>query len=267
MHPLSLTRAYRNRPKNPQKTILEKPQKLQDTVKRRPVGVIPLGGDRYREKPSSYSILKPNSPPKRGQFSRHDRTPAWSWPDGFSQLVTPPIHVSFAHFLFLFFLSFPCLKFFFSFPLSVGTCVSVFLTHYTSVECARFHAFLICRVLPFRCSSFFSSNLLYALHFLSCGQFVSEGLGGLSCTLCSWSVILFSDVRRSYILVVFQLVLGPYWLFFYFSFEQLLAQPIKFHLFICLHCTDVALCHYLISFHCLTAPFLEFVPNFELTSS
>ena len=68
MHPLPLTRAYRNRPKNPQKTILEKPQKLQDTVKRRPVGVIPLGGDRYREKPSSYSILKPNSPPKEANF-------------------------------------------------------------------------------------------------------------------------------------------------------------------------------------------------------
>ena len=64
MHPLPLTRAYRNRPKNLQERFWKNRKKPPETAKQRPDEEIPLGGDHYQEKPPSYSKLKINSPQK-----------------------------------------------------------------------------------------------------------------------------------------------------------------------------------------------------------
>ena len=100
--------------------------------------------------------------------------------------------------------------FFFSFP-SVGwlSCVCLFLTHYTRVLCGRFHAFWFVGLLFFAAFLFSLSLLIYAMTFLSCGQIVLEGSGGLSVHFVLGLLLCFSGVSHSCILVVLQPSSGP----------------------------------------------------------
>ena len=109
-----------------------------------------------------------------------------------------------------FFLVFSCSHFFFSFP-SVGwhSCVCLFLTHYTRVLCGCFHVYWFVGLLLFAAFLFSLSLLLYAMTFLSCGQFVLEGLGGLSVHFVLGLLLCFSGVSHSCILVVLQPCSGP----------------------------------------------------------
>mgnify|MGYP000223336161 CR=1 FL=1 len=110
--------------------------------------------------------------------------------------LSPCDHPSFSpfeHFLFLFFSCLFILFFHFSFPcVSWHLCVCISLTPLYMCCVWLFSGVFGLSGSAFPLLSLFSlSSLIYAMHFLSSGWFVSEGSGGLSCAFCSWSGIMF----------------------------------------------------------------------------